>query len=79
MTSLETLSALGGAPLFTQIYSHYLPPIYPSPVYLVSSGIYVLLIILVVCIEVLIRKSRSSNYATLVHNDQTNVIAADFY
>ncbi|XP_046742668.1 tetracycline resistance protein, class D-like [Diprion similis] len=59
---LETLSPLVGAPLFTLIFSHYLPPIYPLPVFLLSSSLFALLIVCIVYTEVLMRRSRKQIY-----------------
>ncbi|XP_015512724.1 tetracycline resistance protein, class D-like isoform X1 [Neodiprion lecontei] len=67
--SLETLSPLAGAPLYTLIYSHYLPPIYPSPVYLLSTSFFAVLILVTVGIGILIRKSRDISYVPVVVED----------
>ncbi|XP_046743013.1 proton-coupled folate transporter-like [Diprion similis] len=68
-TSLETLSPLAGAPLYTLIYSHYLPPIYPAPVYLLSASFFSLLILLTLCLAVINRNSRNMNFAPLVEEE----------
>ncbi|XP_046426547.1 tetracycline resistance protein, class D-like isoform X1 [Neodiprion fabricii] len=68
---LETLSPMGGAPLFALIFSHYLPPIYPSPVYLVSAALFVLLLLCTACIEVLTRRSRNLQFYTATPEKET--------
>ncbi|XP_046746261.1 tetracycline resistance protein, class D-like [Diprion similis] len=67
--SLQTLSPLAGAPLYTLIYSNYLPPIYPSPVYLISASFFATLILVTACIGILIRKSRDTSYVPVVGED----------
>ncbi|XP_046615096.1 tetracycline resistance protein, class D-like isoform X1 [Neodiprion virginianus] len=59
---LEVMSPLAGAPLFTLIFSNYLPPIYPTPVFLLSTSLFALLIVCTVYTEVLIRRFRKLVY-----------------
>ncbi|XP_046480458.1 probable peptidoglycan muropeptide transporter SLC46 isoform X2 [Neodiprion pinetum] len=68
-SSLETLSPLAGAPLYTLIYSHYLPPIYPSPVFLLSASFFTLLLFLTLCLAVVNRNYRNVNFAPLVEEE----------
>lgn len=67
---METLSPLAGSPLYTLIYSHYLPPIYPSPVYIFTAGLFFIALLLTISIEVLLRrKSRSVIHVPLVNEE----------
>ncbi|XP_043289896.1 proton-coupled folate transporter-like [Venturia canescens] len=56
-TSMEAMIALASGPLYAMIYGHFMPPIYPSPVFLLSGGFYAFIIILVVIIEWRIKKN----------------------
>ncbi|XP_034947327.1 proton-coupled folate transporter-like [Chelonus insularis] len=51
ITFLETLLPLGGVTLYTVIYSNYMPPIYPLPAYLLSAGLFFIMILLVILID----------------------------
>ncbi|XP_046746427.1 proton-coupled folate transporter-like [Diprion similis] len=68
---LETLSPMVGAPLFALIFSHYLPPIYPSPVYLVSAAALALLVLCTACIEILMRRSCNVQSYTATSQKET--------
>ncbi|XP_078050574.1 putative peptidoglycan muropeptide transporter SLC46 isoform X2 [Augochlora pura] len=50
--SIETLIPAIAAALYGMIYSYFMPPIYPVPVYLVSAGICVVTILLLINIRI---------------------------
>ncbi|KAK0167473.1 hypothetical protein PV327_004868 [Microctonus hyperodae] len=50
-TFLETLLPVAGSSLYSVIYSAYMPPIYPSPAYLLSGGIYFIILVLVIVVD----------------------------
>ncbi|KAF7987500.1 hypothetical protein HCN44_003262 [Aphidius gifuensis] len=56
-TSVEAILPLICGPIYTLIYAKYLPPFYPSPVYLLSSTILLFIIIIICYIEKSINKS----------------------
>lgn len=62
---MEAIIPLAASPLYTMIYTHNLPPIYPSPVYLVSAALYAVIIVLVIIVDMQIRKPRISLYDTI--------------
>lgn len=51
-TSIETLTPFGAASLFNLVYDYYMPPLYPSPVWMVSAGIFSIIIILLINIQI---------------------------
>ncbi|XP_012251995.1 proton-coupled folate transporter-like [Athalia rosae] len=67
--SMETVSPLVGAPLYTLMYSNYLPPIFPLPVYLVSVGFLGSLVFAILGIEILIRKSQNISHTILLEEE----------
>ncbi|XP_046746426.1 uncharacterized protein LOC124411378 [Diprion similis] len=68
---LETLSPMAGAPLFALVFSHYLPPIYPSPVHFVSAAVMPLLVLCTRFIEVLMRRSCNVQSYTATSQKET--------
>lgn len=70
IASLETIMPMGAASLYSMIFSHYMPPIYPSPVWLISSILYIITIILLICIQIRIRKTNRSQYSVLVQDSE---------
>lgn len=62
--SIETLTPLIAASLYSLIYSHFMPPIYPLPVWLVSVGINIVLILIVISMK----KSSTIRHAPLMED-----------
>ncbi|XP_014296110.1 proton-coupled folate transporter [Microplitis demolitor] len=60
VTFVDTLLPLGSAPLYTLLYSSYMS-VYPLPVYLLTSGIYFLLIIIIITINFKFIRDKSSS------------------
>lgn len=63
--SIETLTPFVAASLYSMIYSAFMPPIYPSPVWLVSVGIYAIVILILISMRIQNARSNSISYATL--------------
>lgn len=68
--SIETLTPLVAAPLYNLIYLHFMPPIYPLPVWLVSVGIYAIVILILLNIQILNARADSIRYASLRQNNE---------
>ncbi|XP_017877468.1 uncharacterized protein LOC108623450 isoform X2 [Ceratina calcarata] len=49
--SIETLTPLVAASLYSLIYSHFMPPLYPVPVWLLSVGINIIMILIVMSMK----------------------------
>lgn len=71
-TGLETLLPYAAASLYTFLYSHYMPPMYPLPVWFLSVAFYILTIILLMCIQLQLKNSNNASYALLVDNDDAH-------
>lgn len=68
--SIETLTPLVAAPLYNLIYLHFMPPIYPLPVWLVSVGIYAIVTLILVNIRIQNARADSIRYASLRQNNE---------
>ncbi|XP_076618594.1 putative peptidoglycan muropeptide transporter SLC46 isoform X1 [Colletes latitarsis] len=66
--SIETLTPLIAASLYGMIYSHFMPPLYPLPVWLVSVGIYIIAIF--VLLNIRIQNKNSLRYTPLTQNSE---------
>ncbi|XP_011171987.1 proton-coupled folate transporter [Solenopsis invicta] len=51
-TSVEALLPFAAASLYTFLYSHYMPPIYPLPVWFLSAVFYVITIMILISIQI---------------------------
>ncbi|KZC10334.1 PREDICTED: proton-coupled folate transporter-like [Dufourea novaeangliae] len=68
--SIETSTPFVAASLYGFIYSHYMPPIYPAPIWLVSAGISVIVIFLLVNIRIQNAKSNSIMHQPLTQESE---------
>jgi hypothetical protein len=68
-TSLETLLPFAAASLYTFLYSHYMPPIYPLPVWFLSVVFYSLTIALLICIHIKMKNSNNVSYNLFIDSD----------
>ncbi|EZA62407.1 hypothetical protein DMN91_010681 [Ooceraea biroi] len=68
-TGLETLLPFAAASLYTFLYSHYMPPVYPLPVWFLSVAFYVLTIVLLICIQTQMKSSNNVAYTSITDND----------
>lgn len=68
--SIETLTPLVASSLYNLIYLHFMPPIYPSPVWLISVGIYAIVIFVLINIRIQNRRSNSVRYTSLKQDDE---------
>ncbi|EFN80076.1 uncharacterized protein LOC105187223 isoform X2 [Harpegnathos saltator] len=66
--SLETLLPFAAASLYTFLYSHYMPPIYPVPVWFLSAAFFILTIILLIYIQIQMIKHNGAYYVSLTDN-----------
>ncbi|XP_012270846.1 proton-coupled folate transporter-like [Orussus abietinus] len=69
-TSVETITPLGAAPLYTLIYSSFMPPLYPSPIWLVSAGFYIIMILIIIKVEQQLAKFSSDRYEPLIQENE---------
>ncbi|XP_061938843.1 probable peptidoglycan muropeptide transporter SLC46 isoform X5 [Apis cerana] len=69
--SIETLTPLVAASLYNMIYLHFMPPIYPLPVWLVSGGIYIIVIFILINIRIQNTKTNSARYTALIQNESS--------
>ncbi|XP_076686696.1 putative peptidoglycan muropeptide transporter SLC46 isoform X3 [Andrena cerasifolii] len=68
--SIETLTPFAGASLYGLVYSHSMPPMYPSPVWLISAAICIIVMILVTSIRIQNGKCNSQRYATITQDSE---------
>ncbi|XP_076278681.1 putative peptidoglycan muropeptide transporter SLC46 [Lasioglossum baleicum] len=68
--SIETLTPAAAAALYGMIYAHFMPPIYPLPVFLVSVGICAIAILLLVNIQIQNRKINCAVYEPLTQDSE---------
>ncbi|XP_014483618.1 PREDICTED: proton-coupled folate transporter-like isoform X2 [Dinoponera quadriceps] len=66
-SSLETLLPFAAASLYTFLYSHYMPPVYPVPVWFLSAAFYIMTIILLINIQIMIKRHNTC-YVSLRDN-----------
>lgn len=70
-TFLETLLPFAAASLYTFLYSRYMPPLYPLPVWFLSVAFYVVTIIILIYIQIHIRRNIISFTPLTEDNDST--------
>ncbi|KAK2580079.1 hypothetical protein KPH14_012362 [Odynerus spinipes] len=70
IVSMETIMPVGATSLYAMVFSHYLPPIYPSPVWLVSSILFFIMVILLICVQIRIIKTNTSQYRVLLQDSE---------
>lgn len=70
-TFLETLLPFAAASLYTFLYSHYMPPLYPLPVWFLSAAFYVITIIILIYIQIHIRRNIIS-FTQLIEDNNSN-------
>ncbi|KAK9297172.1 hypothetical protein QLX08_009040 [Tetragonisca angustula] len=68
--SIETLTPLVASSLYNLIYLHFMPPIYPSPVWLISVGIYAIVIFVLINIRIRNARPNSVRYTSLKQDDE---------
>ncbi|XP_076753611.1 putative peptidoglycan muropeptide transporter SLC46 isoform X2 [Xylocopa sonorina] len=68
--SIETLVPFIGASLYSMIYSYSMPPTYPLPVWLLSVGISIAIIIILINLLIRHVKSNSVRHTPLIENDE---------
>ncbi|CAL7951802.1 unnamed protein product [Xylocopa violacea] len=68
--SIETLAPFIGASLYSMIYSYFMPPIYPLPVWLLSVAIYIAIIIILINVLIQHVKSNSIRHTPLIENGE---------
>ncbi|XP_015181903.1 PREDICTED: proton-coupled folate transporter-like [Polistes dominula] len=62
ITSIQMITPIFACGLYSTIYTKYLPPIYPSPVWLISCALFIFLIILSILIHVRILRTSGQQY-----------------
>lgn len=71
-TFLETLLPFAAATLYTFLYSHYMPPLYPLPVWFLSAVFYSITIIILIYIQIHIKRNIISYTPMIEDNDTTH-------
>ncbi|CAK9816013.1 Proton-coupled folate transporter [Anthophora quadrimaculata] len=67
---IETLTPFMASSLYTVVYTHFMPPIYPLPVWLISGLINVIVIFILINIKIRNMKSISTRYTPLEQDDE---------
>ncbi|XP_011634456.1 proton-coupled folate transporter-like isoform X2 [Pogonomyrmex barbatus] len=70
--SLETLIPFAATSLYTLLYSHYMPPIYPLPAGFLSAIFYVLTIGILICIQIQVIKRTRILSSQLTDSDSAD-------
>jgi len=71
--SLDTLLPFAATSLYTFLYSHYMPPLYPLPVWFLSAVFCVVIIVILVYIHIQITKNATASFTPLTEdNDLTH-------
>ncbi|XP_054001564.1 proton-coupled folate transporter-like isoform X2 [Hylaeus anthracinus] len=70
LVCIETLTPLVAASLYGLMYSHFMPPVYPVPVWLVSVGIYIIVILVLINIRIKNRRCNILRYTPLVQDSE---------
>lgn len=75
--SIETLLPFVATSLYTYLYSHYMPPLYPLPVWFLSIAFYIMTIIILIRIQKQLVKSEVSHTSPLLVglNDSYNTFS----
>ncbi|XP_032676619.1 uncharacterized protein LOC116846636 isoform X3 [Odontomachus brunneus] len=70
--SLETLLPFAAASLYTLLYSHYMPPVYPVPVWFLAAAFYIITIILLTHIQIEMIRRNNTCYVSLIDNNDSD-------
>lgn len=68
--SIETLTPFLASSLYSIIYSYFMPPMYPVPVWFVSVGIYIIVILLLINIKIQSTKRNPVRYVPLPQDSE---------
>ncbi|XP_043289898.1 proton-coupled folate transporter-like isoform X2 [Venturia canescens] len=63
--SMEAVVPLAASPLYTLVYTRNMPPIYPSPVFQITAGILLVILILIILIDRELGKLKNSPYVSI--------------
>ncbi|XP_011860808.1 PREDICTED: proton-coupled folate transporter-like [Vollenhovia emeryi] len=69
--ALETLLPFASASLYTFFYSHYMPPLYPLPVWFLSAVFYVITIVILIYIQIQVMRSTTVPFAQLTEDNNS--------
>ncbi|XP_077266031.1 putative peptidoglycan muropeptide transporter SLC46 isoform X1 [Temnothorax americanus] len=69
--SLETLLPFAAASLYTFLYSHYMPPLYPLPVWFLSAVFYVITIVMLIYMQIQMVKSITVPFTPLAEDNDS--------
>ncbi|GAB1867267.1 Proton-coupled folate transporter [Camponotus japonicus] len=70
-TFLETLLPFAATSLYTFLYSDYMPPLYPLPVWFLSAVFYIITIIILIYIQIHMKRNIISFTPMIEDNDST--------
>ncbi|KYN05692.1 PREDICTED: proton-coupled folate transporter-like [Cyphomyrmex costatus] len=73
--TLETLLPFAADSLYTLLYSHYMPPLYPLPVWFLSVVFYVITIVTLVYIQIQVIKSTTVSYTPITEDSNDSLIS----
>ncbi|XP_012057927.1 PREDICTED: proton-coupled folate transporter-like [Atta cephalotes] len=67
--TLETLLPFAADSLYTFLYSHYMPPLYPLPVWFLSTVFYVITIVILIYIQIQVIKNITVSYIPITEDN----------
>lgn len=73
--ALETLLPFAADSLYTFLYSHYMPPLYPLPVWFLSVIFYVITIVILIYIQIQVIKSTTVSYIPIPEDNDDLLIS----
>ncbi|XP_011068313.1 PREDICTED: proton-coupled folate transporter-like isoform X2 [Acromyrmex echinatior] len=73
--TLETLLPFAADSLYTFLYSHYMPPLYPLPVWFLSTVFYVITIVILIYIQIQVIKNITVSYIPITEDSNDSLIS----
>ncbi|KYN27821.1 PREDICTED: proton-coupled folate transporter-like [Trachymyrmex cornetzi] len=73
--ALETLLPFAADSLYTFLYSHYMPPLYPLPVWFLSVVFYVITIVILIYIQIQVIKNTTVSYIPITEDNNDSSIS----
>ncbi|KAG5329918.1 PCFT protein, partial [Acromyrmex heyeri] len=73
--TLETLLPFAADSLYTFLYSHYMPPLYPLPVWFLSTVFYVITIVILIYIQIQVIKNITVSYIPITEDNNDSLIS----
>lgn len=64
--SMEMITPFATIPLYIMVYTKFMPPVYPCPVWLLSAGLTFLMMLIAIIIGKQINKCNNARYSPLL-------------